>query len=437
MEGVTPADGYKLTQQYLQDAGYAIGHKGKWHAGKKSDWGRCFTADPDFSETYCPSWIRNYKQDLLEKYPWDPKTKTGSGGYVKGKSYYPTRLTDSWQSGFDAGTLPDWAMVGELLVPPEQTMEFTIVDDTIDFIEKHKDKPWMVTLSLSPPHDPWHVPEPYFSEVAKPLMDKMQIVGNGDERDQKSSLSWRVGQLVDEQGIKDYMAIYHAQVVMMDEFIGKVLDALDQNGLKEDTLVVFTSDHGDMLGMHRNVGKINNNLYNRLFHVPCIIRYPGKIKGGQVLDQSIMHTDFKPTFLDYAGITPSESLPGRSLRPLMEGTDMRWRDYHLLEKFMKVERNPDHSFKKNDFYYAIGIEDGRYKYVYTRFNNPFMNRKYCGPRFIDLKNDPCEEHNLFENEQYRDLVLAFHQRLGSVLEQNNFPFLEEVASDPWAVRQDG
>ncbi len=435
LEGLKPMDGYKITEQYLYDAGYAVGHRGKWHVGTKADWGKCFTADTGYSERYSPLWSSRYEEKIRQEYPWDQQTKTGKGGYVQDGNMVPTRLTPSWQKVFGLKGMPYWAIAGELLAPPEETMEYCMVDDTINFIESHKNEPWMATLSLSPPHNPWSVPEPYFSRIAKPLMEKMKIEGNRNATDQRSSLSWRVGQMVDDQAIKDYMAIYTALVVMMDDFIGRVLDTLDKNNLTDNTLVVFTSDHGDMYGLHGNVGKINHNLYNRLYHTPCIIRYPAKIKGGQVVDKPVMHTDFKPTLLDYAGIKLTDTIDGKSMRPLMEGTPVEWRDYHLLEKFMNTQRNPDHSIKNPaDCYYAMGLEDGRYKYIHTRFNNQAKNKRYCGPRFIDLKNDPCEENNLFEDKAYREIIKQYHDKLRTVLAEHHFQFLAEYPSDPWAER---
>jgi arylsulfatase A-like enzyme len=438
LEGIKPMDEFKITQQYLHEAGYAVGHRGKWHAGEKADWGMSFTEESGFSERYAPHWDKRYKPQINKEFPWDRKTRTGKGGYVKGKLDLPIRQTDSWQKAFEEGKVPSWAVVGETLVPADRTMEYTIVDDTIDFIEKHKDGPWMATLSLSPPHDPWDVPEPYYSEIAKPLMNKMEILGNGDPEQQRSSLSWRVGQLVDDQGIKDYMAIYHAQVVMMDDFIGRVLDRLDELQLTEKTLVIFTSDHGDMLGMHRNVGKINNNLYNRLYHVPCLIRYPKSVKAGLVIDKPVMHTDFMPTILEYAGIDPPTDIDGRSLRPLIEGVDVEWRDAHLLEKFMNIYRNPDHSVKnKEDFYWVMGVEDGRYKYLCPRFNDMTHNKRYSPPRFIDLQNDPFEENNLFQSPNHRKRVKEYHEKLRLMLEESRFEFMDEFPEDPWAERSPG
>lgn len=433
LEGFKPMDGYKITQQFLHENGYKIAHRGKWHIGKKKDWSECFTTEANFSEAYSPLWNKRYKGKIEQEFPWDKETGTGNGGYVKGKTPMPTRLTTSWQAAFDKGKLPNWAIVGEMLIKPEETMEYSIVDDLIDFIRKNRKATWMATLSLSPPHDPWNVPEPYYSEIAVPLMHKMEIRGNGLNQD--TSLSRRVGKMVGDQGIKEYMAIYHAQVVMMDDFIGRVLNTLDRYGLTENTLVIFTSDHGDMLGQHKNVGKINNNLYNRLYHIPCLVRYPAKIKPGLVIDAPVMNIDYMPTILDFAGIAVPPNIDGKSFRPLLEGRDVDWRDYHILEKTMEVERDDNHNIKNRDtFYFAMGIEDGLYKYIYSKQNKTQKSKKYSGPRFIDLKHDPMEEENLFDHPEYRGRILEYHGKLKTALEESNFKFMDQYSDDPWSIR---
>lgn len=435
IEGLKPMDGYKLADQYLYESGYRVAHKGKWHIGSKSDWGKCFTSDPEFSEAYSPLWNKLYKKQVAKDYPKEDQYPDGTGDYVIGKSPEPTRLTEAWKQAYQKPGWPDWGVVGLNLLAPEQTLEYPIIDQAIDFIEANKNQTWMATISISPPHDPWIVPEPYYSDIAVPLMTKMKIEGSSSAEEQSSSQSWKVGQLVGDRGVTDYMAIYHAQVVMMDDFIGRVLSKLDELNLTENTLIIFTSDHGDMLGMHHNVGKINNNLYNRLYHTPCIISYPAGIRGKRVLDNPVMHVDFMPTILDYAGIAIPEKIDGKSLRPLLENRPVQWRDYHLIEKYMNTKRDDNHVITNvNDFYYAMGVEDGKYKYIYTRFNNAQVNKKYAGPRFIDLQADPYEENNLFDKAEYRNLIMSYHEKLRNILAEHNFDYISEYAADPWATR---
>lgn len=133
-----------------------------------------------------------------------------------------------------------------------------IADESIEFIERHQNEWWMLTMSLSPPHEPWVVPEPYYSEIAKPLRKKMQIKG---KRRDSNQISVPVGGEVGDEGIRAYMANYMAQVAMMDRLIGRVLARLESLSLRKETLVIFASDHGEMFGLHHNVVKINHPLF--------------------------------------------------------------------------------------------------------------------------------------------------------------------------------
>jgi arylsulfatase A-like enzyme len=142
-----------------------------------------------------------------------------------------------------------------------------------------------------------------------------------------------------------------------------------------------------------------------------------------------------PTFMDYAGIELERAVDGMSIRPLLENESVEWRDYHLLEKFMNTTRNPDHSVKNmSDFYWVMGLEDGHFKYLCPRFNDKDHNKKYSPPRFIDLKNDPLEENNLFEDSDYRELVEQYHAKLQRVLVESDFEFIDQFPEDPWSER---
>ena len=82
----------------------------------------------------------------------------------------------------------------------------------------------------------------------------------------------------------------------------------------------------------------------------------------------------------------------------------------------------------------MGIEDGRYKYIYTKQNGTHRSKKYSGPRFIDLKRDPLEETNLFENSNYKSMILEYHMKLKNALEESDFKFMDQYSDDPLSVR---
>jgi len=174
---------------------------------------------------------------------------------------------------------------------------------------------------------------------------------------------------------------------MVDRQIGIVLDALKAAGLEDNTLIVFTSDHGDMDSAHKMEHK--SVLYEESVRVPFIMSYKGRIPAGIVNEKLMVSNglDLLPTLCDYAGINTPEGLPGRSLRALAEGKDTKeWRDSVVAES-------------QN----GRMLRTKRYKYcIYDSGDHREL--------LIDLENDPGEMKNIAEVEGYKD-VLDKHRRL--------------------------
>jgi len=180
---------------------------------------------------------------------------------------------------------------------------------------------------------------------------------------------------------------YRRLTEMVDDEIGQVLKALKEAGLEENTLVVFTSDHGDMDGAHKLQHK--SVLYEEAARVPFLMRFKGKIKAGVVNDKHLISNglDLLPTLCDYAGIETPQGLAGKSVRPIAEGKpDTNWRDYLVVESA-----------------HGRMLRTDRFKYcVYDSGKNR--------EQLIDLVNDPGEMNNLADKEKYRD-KLNRHRRL--------------------------
>jgi choline-sulfatase len=174
---------------------------------------------------------------------------------------------------------------------------------------------------------------------------------------------------------------------MVDREIGIVLDALRDAGMEDNTLIVFTSDHGDMDSAHRMEHK--SVLYEESVRVPFIMSYKGRIHAGMVDDTHLVSNglDLLPTLCDYAGIESPKRPYGRSLRPLAEGKNTKqWRD------FVVSESHNGRMLQTGSFKYCI-YDSGRHR-----------------EQLIDLKRDPGEMKNLAEVEDYKD-VLDKHRRL--------------------------
>ncbi len=211
-----------------------------------------------------------------------------------------------------------------------------IADAAIHFLGQPPPKPFLLTVSLLNPHDICEFDTyegfrgaslPTDTAVLPPalpnLRDSMPMPSALDRERRKpehwTELKWR-----------QYLWVYSRLVESSDQLVGRVLDALDKNGLTSNTIVVFTSDHGDMLGTHGMVSK--EKLYEESVAVPLIIAAPGTATG---VDRKHLAggIDLMPTFLDYAGIAAPESLEGRSLRPLVEGKTVPWWEFIAAETF--------------------------------------------------------------------------------------------------------
>jgi len=174
---------------------------------------------------------------------------------------------------------------------------------------------------------------------------------------------------------------------MVDREMGTVLDALRQSGLEENTLIVFTSDHGDMDSAHKMEHK--SVLYEESVRVPFVMSYKGVIPRGAVDDEHLISNglDLLPTLCDYAGIEVPKGLPGRSVRELAEGKELEdWRN------FVVAESQAGRMLRTDRFKYCI-YKSG-------------ANREML----IDLEKDPGEMNNLAGVSEYKD-VLSRHRRL--------------------------
>jgi len=201
-----------------------------------------------------------------------------------------------------------------------------------------------------------------------------------------------------------YMTDYLRCIASVDENVGRVLDYLDENGLAENTIVVYTSDQGFYLGEHGWFDK--RFMYEESFKTPLIMRYPEKIKPGKVSEALVQNVDYAPTFLDYAGVEIPDSIQGVSLRGIMEGKQAKVRDavyyhYYGYPAFHQVRRH-------------YGIRTDRYKLIHFYYDIDAWE-------LFDLENDKNELHNLIDDPQYKDVIQELKMQLNALRKQYNVP----------------
>lgn len=196
-----------------------------------------------------------------------------------------------------------------------------------------------------------------------------------------------------------YMQDYLGTIAGIDEGVGKVLDYLDDAGLAENTIVVYTSDQGFYLGEHGWFDK--RFMYEESFRTPLLMRYPKEIKPGTVINKLVQNLDFAPTFLDYAGIEVPEEMQGESFRKLVAGETGQWRDavYYTYYEYPSI-----HMVKRH-----YGVATSRYKLMHFYYDIDEWE-------MYDLETDPMEMQNIYDDPAYSDVRNMLHERLEELRE---------------------
>ena len=269
---------------------------------------------------------------------------------------------------------------GRLEIPAEHSRTAVTAKEGIAGLERlhATGEPFTLTISIGPPHPPLAVPEPFYSMYpvesipAPASLNDPRTDSPYQDRRTESDLAFR-----DPANARRMIANYYGLVAEVDAWIGRILDRLDELGLSDNTLVVFTSDHGEMLcdhGMHSK-----GVFYESSAHIPMLMRLPGIIPAGRVVETPVSHLDLFPTILDYCAMSSSAS-EGESLRSMIEGRAGENDAPRIVVSEWSSEGVP-----------GFMVFDGRWKLMFGRSENaPSRDAIY------DLKTDPLEMRNLLD-----------------------------------------
>ncbi len=278
---------------------------------------------------------------------------------------------------------------GELMISKEHTLTAYQARETIDAIERLKDKPFSITCSFHFPHAPMIVPEPYYSMYpAKDMVPSFSISDNMENSPYKNANGrLDLPEYSDPEKIKYMISNYYGLVKEIDDWIGEILAVLDKHGLTENTLVVFTSDHGEMLGAHGLREK--NVFYEESAHIPLLMRFPGEISENTKVEGYVSHVDLFATVLDYMKIDKHES-DGESLRNLIEGKETGHGDYVVTEWDYRGDVSPNYMIVKDGWKLMI----------------PYSKESKVINAMYDLNTDPFEMRNLLGGNPERSKYVA-------------------------------
>lgn len=260
-------------------------------------------------------------------------------GYVTGlcgknHSFLQADDMDDWDEKPELPDHPEWRQYQEWMryrevnyprlaeepVPTSITAEHAKTESALRFLDRHSggDRPYFLWLSYLYPHTPYEIPQPYFSmydDLPPPNIEKNGLAAAGKPFRQQFHRR-NNDAIIPGSGeqIAIMRRVYYSMVTMIDEEVGKILDFLDDRGLSENTLLVFTSDHGDYQGDHGLMAK-SPALYDVIVRVPFIARWPDRIDCGRLDDRFASHIDLLPTFAAAADIPCPPQAQGVNLLP--------------------------------------------------------------------------------------------------------------------------
>ncbi|MCX6343619.1 MAG: sulfatase-like hydrolase/transferase [Armatimonadetes bacterium] len=406
----------------LAQNGYRNFYYGKWHAGAgtaKDHHCEGFS-NPSYNSPYNKP---EYKDYLKEHGLPDFEVKIGRSflnspeeakkiraekpdalrGAVPGEPYH---VRGEWCNPHVTG----------VMTSPEATHEAMFLADLackqLEELAKSKsDQPWSMRIDFWGPHPPYFaskrfldmydaasIPEyPNFKDDLKTKPNRYKSEANWPLHDgqrhiiQPNPLPWSQWQKA--------LAMCYAQISLIDHAGGIIVDMLDKLGLDKDTLVVWSTDHGDAVACHGGHFDKDAYLPEEMMRIPMAVRFPGRIKPGQKRKELVGNIDLAPTFLAAAGLSFSKETDGRSLLPLCTGETKDWRKDLMCET---------HGHFKNELGRMVVTD--QYKYVW---NDGDMDELY------DLTQDHYEMKNLIDSPTHKDILEDMKARLAKWQQQSH------------------
>jgi len=305
--------------------------------------------------------------------------------------------------------------------PPEALGTALVTDQAIKFIEDYGAEPFFLWYSIPDPHTPLQTASPYaemYPPDAIPLPP--QLEGEIETKPLAQQIDYRAlaGDTVTEAIMRRAIAMYYGMNTYIDDQVGRFLGRLSELGLREDTIVIYLSDHGDYVGEHGMIRK-SKALYDCLCHVPLIVSWPASITPAVSQDAFVCLEDILPTLMELLGWSIPAGVQGQSFAPLLSGGSYTPR--HAIFGEIGVEGEPYTLAEWTTFPQGPLTPDfspsnkkggrGRIKSVRTR---AWKLVHYPGQPYGELYNlqeDPWELHNLYGQAQYQAVIDQLRSRL--------------------------
>ncbi len=366
-----PADKPCLPE-IVNDPDYRTAYMGKWHLG-----------DEIFAQHGFEEWVS------IEDIYWKRYTKVGDKEHAVSDyhhhlvslGYKPEGRTFS--RGFAAG------------LGFEHSKPKFLERRACDFLRRHRGEPFILYVNFLEPHMPFTGPfdkeyDPAYVELPANFDDPLEDNEPAVYHRMREQILKKYGR--DEQSFRKLIARYWGLVTEVDVCVGGILNTLDELGLADNTIVVYTSDHGDMMGAHRLVTK--GVMYEEATRVPWLMRIPWMGREQRVIEQPVSHIDLVPTLLELMGSKAPNSLQGNSLVPLMKGGKP-------AEEHVFMEWNVGTVQELNVPVRTVVSGDGWKLSLFKGDKSQLFN----------LNKDPGETTNLFDSGRHQDVIGRLSARI--------------------------
>lgn len=298
-------------------------------------------------------------------------------------------------------------------LPPELHQSSWCADMAIAFMEEERNQPWLMSVNFFDPHAPFDPPQAYLdrynpAQLPGPLFAESDLEAQAKLADIVFQTEPRHPEALDMDANsaklgegdpppppdtpREIKAAYYAMITLIDDNIGRMLEALEGTGQRENTIVIFMSDHGEMLGDHGVLLK-GCRFYEGLVRVPLIMSWPGVFEAGFVSGALVELTDIAPTLLDVSRAIIPERMQGRSLLPILQG---------------KAKPHQQRAFVRSEYYRAmpyLETPDTMMAYATMLRDECWKLVVYHGHdigELFDLESDPGEFHNLWNDPEHQE-----------------------------------
>ena len=384
---------------HLQKHGYFTAHVGKSHYYSHRS-GEHLTQHEDYMHARGLDYVHETTG------PWSTaKTDSYMSDYLKQEGLldsfrkdYAERKKIRGKPGLNKGTVEKVSKlpVRASPLPEGKYLDSYVGQKAVEFIKSYKEqKPLCLFVGFPGPHEPWDAPGKYASMYDPERIPNPIPAGTPGKWVPEAVVErMKQEQLADNmsaQGIKRATANYYGKISLIDDWVGKVFSVFENLAGPERTLVIFWSDHGEMLGDHQCLYK--RVFYESSVHVPLIMRWPSHIQEGKICKSLVETLDVYPTLLETIGAEPSKRCFGKSLWPLLLNPEKNYRSAVFSEVSAFGHRN-------------VMVRTQQYKYAVDETGNGFL--------LYDLREDPLEQNNLIGHsgmdqveQKLRDTLMSF------------------------------